>query len=147
MKRILFTCSFLMCMIAVSAQPGVKKFDPREFQANLEQFITTEAALTPQEAEAFFPVFRELQKKQRILFEEQQRMRHFRPATGDACRDAVLKSDENELRMKELQLQYHKRFFTILPPAKVFDVIKAEARFHRQAFRQMAGIRPPRRMK
>ena len=33
--------------------------------------------------------------------------------------------------------QYHSRFMTILPPNKVFSVIKAEERFHRQAFRRM----------
>lgn len=145
MKKIILVCTLLVCAISISAQPGHKKFDPREFQANLEQFITTEAALTPQEAQAFFPAFRELQKKQRVLFEEQRRLRHIKPATDEACRDAVMKIDENELKMKELQLQYHQRFFSILPPAKVFDVIKAEARFHRQAFRQMAGNRPARK--
>lgn len=142
MKKVILTFSFLACMLLVSAQPGNTKFDPKAFQARMEQFITTEAGLTPQEAEAFFPVFREMQKKQRVLFEQQQRQRHFKPVGDDACKEAILKSDENELQMKELQLQYHKRFFKILSPSKVFDVIKAEAKFHRQAFRTMAGSRP-----
>ena len=142
MKRVILTFSFLACMLFAYAQPDNRKFDPEAFQAHMEQFITTEAGLTPQEAEAFFPVFREMQKKQRVLFEEQQRQRHFKPVGDEACKNAILKSDENELQMKELQLQYHKRFFKILPASKVFDVIKAEGKFHRQAFRSMAGNRP-----
>ena len=31
-------------------------FDPKRFQAELEQFITTNACLTPREAAKFFPV-------------------------------------------------------------------------------------------
>ena len=146
MKRILLSFFFLAGIVATYAQPGNRGgFDPKAFQANMEQFITKEAALTPQEAEAFFPVFREMQKKQRVLFEEQRRLRLIKPVGDNACKDAVLKIDENELQMKELQQQYHKRFFKILPASKVFDVIKAEERFHRQAFRQFAVPRHPRR--
>ena len=47
-----------------------------------------------------------------------------------------LKHFEKQL-IKALQQEYHSRFMTILPPNKVFSVIKAEERFHRQAFRRM----------
>ena len=40
-------------------------------------------------------------------------------------------------QQKQLQQEYHSRFMTILPPNKVFSVIKAEERFHRQAYKRM----------
>jgi len=141
MKKFFVLYSFLLFLTAASAQSNHRRFNPSEFQAHLEQFIATEAGLSPQEAEVFFPIFREMQKKQRVLFEEQRRLRHIKPANEEACRDAVMKIDENELQMKELQQIYHKRFFAVLSASKVFDVLKAEARFHRKAFKQMAGNR------
>ena len=43
------------------------KFDPERFEASMEQFITTKAGLAPQEAERFFPVYRDMQTKMRAL--------------------------------------------------------------------------------
>ncbi|MFQ9809366.1 MAG: hypothetical protein ACLRYB_07070 [Segatella copri] len=50
---------------------------------------------------------------------------------------AIRRKDELDIQLKQLQQEYHSRFMTILPPNKVFSVIKAEERFHRQAFRRM----------
>ena len=55
MKRfviILFTA--LLCVTEMVAQKH-HHFNPAQFQAELEQFITSEAGLTPKEAAAFFP--------------------------------------------------------------------------------------------
>ena len=128
MKKVLLLFILLMSLTQASAQFGnMPKFDPQQFQANMEQFITTEAALSPKQAEAFFPVYREMQKKQRVLFDQQRRLRA-------GCRDAIQKSDDCELQLKEIQLQYHKKFMKILPASKVYDVLRAEEKFHRQIF-------------
>ena len=50
------------------------KFDPERFEASLEQFITTKAGLTPQEAGRFFPIYREMQSKIRMYFNEMKRL-------------------------------------------------------------------------
>lgn len=36
--------------------------------------------------------------------------------------------------MKELQQKYHRKFMKILSPSKVYMVIRAEEKFHRQLF-------------
>ena len=41
-----------------------KKFDPERYQRELEAFICREACLTKQEAQAFFPLYRQMQQKQ-----------------------------------------------------------------------------------
>ena len=51
------------------------KFDPERFEASMEQFITTKAGLTPQEAQRFFPIYREMQSKMRASFNEMRRLR------------------------------------------------------------------------
>lgn len=113
------------------------KFDPTKFKAELEQFITTEAGLTPAEASKFFPLFEEMFNKQHKMFKEMRLLRKYKPTNDAACRDAIAKIDSLEIEMKKLNQAYHKRFFKILPASKVFDIIKAEAKFHRNAFKRM----------
>lgn len=112
-------------------------FDPARFEADLEQFITTHACLTPREAAKFFPVYRQMMKKQRMLFDEMRRFRHVNPKDNDACAEAVRRQDELDIQIKQLQQEYHGRFMMILPANKVLNVIKAEEKFHRQMFKKM----------
>ena len=47
--------------------------------------------------------------------------------------------------LKELQKKYHEKFMQILPPKKVYDILKAEDRFHRQMFKRAADRRRKKR--
>ena len=131
----------MISLVSLASQPQGRKhhngFDPKRFQAELEQFITTNACLTPREAAKFFPVYRQMGKKMRMIFDEMRRFRHVNPNDNEACAEAIRRQDELDIQLKQLQQEYHSRFMTILPPNKVFSVIKAEERFHRQAFRRM----------
>ena len=124
----LFTFSQLM------AQEN-RKFSPEKFQAEMEQFITKEANLTPEEAAKFFPLFREMQQKQRAIFAKVRKEGFVKPVDDASCRKLVERRDANELEQKKIQQLYHQKFFTVISPSKVFDVLIAEERFHRRAFR------------
>ncbi len=136
----------LIClsMTDVSAQKKHKAppFDPARFQKELEQFITTNAALTPTEAAKFFPLYREMQNKQRALFEQMRRYRFADTKNNKASAEAIKKQDELDIEMKFLQRDYHEKFMRVIPAGKVFQVIKAEDKFHRRAFKRMAGKGP-----
>lgn len=126
--------------MANAQQPQRNRFfDPARFRADMEQFITKEACLTPKEASEFFPVFDEMLRKERALFDQMAAISRVKPATEKGCIDAVKKSDELDIQIKELQQQYHNRFLKILPASKVFDVIKAQNRYHRQMFKNRMG--------
>lgn len=131
----------MISLVSLASQPQGRKhhggFDPKRFQAELEQFITTNACLTPREAAKFFPVYRQMGKKMRMIFDEMRRTRHADPNDNEACAESIRRQDELDIQLKQLQQEYHSRFMTILSPKKVFSVIKAEERFHRQAFKRM----------
>ena len=58
--------AFIATAITSTAQEnGAKRrhFSPEEFQAKQQEYITNKAGLTQAEADAFFPLFFELQKK------------------------------------------------------------------------------------
>ena len=112
-----------------------QQFSPEQFEKELQQFITKEAGLTPQEAAKFFPVYHEMQKKQRALFGRQQQLGRQKPSDEKGCEKAIRQRDEIELELKRIQQTYHNRLLSIVPASKLYDAIKAEDRFHRQKLR------------
>lgn len=113
-----------------------QKFSPEKFDAELQECITRDAKLTPQEAAKFFPLHKEMQVKQRALFERQ---RNVAPPQDEAsCLKAIRERDAIDLEMKRIQQTYHERFLEILPASKVLEIIKAEDRFHRHALKRFS---------
>ena len=121
-------------------QQQQQRFSPEKYQADLEQYITKEACLTPQEAAAFFPMFREMQKKQRALYNKMREDVRIKPTDEAACKKMIQKRDQVELELKSIQQTYHNKFFSVMPASKVFDVIKAEDQYHRGLLRNMGGM-------
>ena len=142
-KIIMLLVALMMSVQVWSDNPErVKaKFDPKRFEAEMEQFITSQAALSPSEAASFFPVYREMQKKARVLFEEMRRCHMTDLSNQRACKQAIIKMDELDLELKEVQRTYHLKFMKVLSPAKVLKIIKAEEKFHRTAFKRMVQRR------
>ena len=129
----------MLCTFGVANGQHRKRppFNPAKFEADLEQFITVNACLSPSQAASFFPVFRQMMKKQRALFDEMRRLRMINPKDNEACEEAIRKQDELDIQIKQLQQEYHGRFLMILPANKVLSIIKAEEKFHRQIFKKM----------
>lgn len=129
MKRCTVILFSLLMTLIVSAQDH-KKFSPKKFQADLEDFITREAHFDQQEAAKFFPLLRELQAKQRAIY---GRMRQT-PKPGDdaKCAEAIGEWDKANIELKQLAQQYHKKMMQVVPASKLFDAIMAESRFHRK---------------
>lgn len=123
-----------MCLMHASAQPP--QFNPQQFEADLEQFITVNAGLSPQEAARFFPLFREMQDKQRALFGKMRAYRHIDTNDNRASLKAIQECDKIDLEIKKIQQSYHAKFCKILPAGKVLQIIHADERFHRQEFKK-----------
>lgn len=137
--RIIVLMILMLCTFGVANGQHRKRppFNPAKFEADLEQFITVNACLSPSQAASFFPVYRQMMKKQRALFDEMRRLRMINPKDNEACEEAIRKQDELDIQIKQLQQEYHGRFLMMLPANKVLSIIKAEEKFHRQIFRKM----------
>ena len=129
----------MLCTFGVANGQHRKRppFNPAKFEADLEQFITVNACLSPSQAASFFPVYRQMMKKQRVLFDEMRRLRMINPKDNEACEVAIRKQDELDIQIKQLQQEYHGRFLMMPPANKVLSIIKAEEKFHRQIFKKM----------
>lgn len=135
MKKVLICMMFLLTGGLVCEADEPQKFSPEKFQAEMEQFIAKEAGLTTDESAKFFPLYREMQQKQRAVFGKMRQEGRVKPTDDASCKRLVQKRDEVELELKKIQQTYHNKFFSVLSPSKVFDVLRAEERFHRHAFR------------
>ena len=139
MKRLTSIILLMIFALAIVAQdqrqPPQQKFSPERFQAELEQFIAKEACLTAQEKAAFFPIYKEMQAKQRAVFGRQRQLGKVKPADEKGCEQAIRKHDEYDLELKRIQQTYHNKFLGVLSASKLYDVLKAEDRFHRQMLR------------
>lgn len=130
-----------MAVMPATAQDQNRRFDPAKFKAELEKFITVEACLTPREAAAFFPLYDEMNNKQRVLFDKIRELKRMKPFDDERCKKVIAEIDQLEIEIKQVQANYHTRFLSIMSPSKLFDVLSAESKFHRQAMRNAA--RPP----
>lgn len=137
-RGFLIALLFVFGLSAANAQHKRRPhFDPKRFEAELEQFITINACLTPRDAAKFFPVYRQMMKRQRMIFDEMRRLHHIDTRNNATCANAIRRQDELDVEIKLLQQDYHSRFMLILPAGKVMSIIKAEEKFHRQMFKRM----------
>lgn len=142
-KFVSILCLFFFSMtfsLTISGQRP-RKFDPQQFEKQLHQYIATEAGLTPGEAAAFFPLFDEMQRKQRLLFDKMRVYMHTNTDDNRASLKAIQAMDNNDLEIKKLQKEYHQKFCKVLPAGKVLQILKADDKFHRKAFKRMVRER------
>ena len=134
MKKLVVSAVLMfMFVLGVNAEEQ-QKFSPEKFQADLENFITNEAGLTAEEASKFFPLYREMQQKQRVAY---NKMRELFKAPSDeaSSKRAIQRRDELEMELKSIQQTYHNKFLKVVSASKVYKTIIAEDKFHRRAFR------------
>lgn len=144
MKRLIVCIFTVLCILqSVNSQENKQKFSPAKFQAELEAFITKEACLTTNEANAFFPLFREMGKKQRGVYQKMRKLGFEKPKTEEECKNVIIQRDRMDMELKKIQQTYHNKFLEILPACKVFDVIKAEDRFHRRVLKKWSHNNNP----
>lgn len=133
--RLLLLVCFL-ASIGMMAQPPRRKFNPHEFKAKLEAFITSEAGFTPAEAQAFYPIFHEMKAKQRQLQHEIGKLKHtVPPAQGDSDESyaATIQSiTALNAETAKTEAAYYKKMCKAVSARKVFLAMTAEDRFHRQ---------------
>jgi len=148
MKKLLLSFSFLLLGIALMAQPQQRgKFNPQEFKAKLEAYVTAEAGFNSSEAQAFYPIYFEMKGKQRGLQRQIFQLKKNAPQAG-ADKDYSLiiqKIKDLGVEMAQLEVTYYKKLCQVVPPQKVYKAMCAEDQFHRKMLEDMGGQQRPNR--
>ncbi len=146
MKKAILSLAIMLCSIAgmtaqEKQQQGKKRhFSHEEFQAKQKEYITRKAQLTPEEAEAFFPLFFELQKKKFTL--ERDARRSIKKKRGEKmneeqCREFVNKMSDVKIEVAKLEKEYSAKYLNVIPACKLLGVQHAEISFQRDLMKKM----------
>lgn len=143
MKKTLSIIAFslLLNVLFLNAQSSDKSLmNLQEFEKNKQEFIIKEAGLTTQEAEMFFPLNNELQKKKMELHQKHQEdMRHTKESKDISDAEYKQLIEENiNLKMKEAELdkEYSEKFNKLMSPQKLFKAQQAERTFLQEELRK-----------
>ena len=136
-------CSF--CLTSVLAQDYDNSGKKKDLiNAQKIAFITKNLELTPEEAQAFWPVFNEFQKKaEELLSEKRTYMKKVKldseglsEKESEELSDKIIEIDLSEAKLRK---DYHVKFKKVLPKVKVLKLYKTEHLFKRQLLHDIRG--------
>ena len=115
------------------------KFNPEEFRAKLEEFITKKAEFTSAEAQTFFPIFHQMKEEQRTLQKEIFSLKRIPKDATPSEKEYTNKIQricELNIKIAQIQENYYKKLYKVVPAQKVYKAMIAEDIYHRMMLRQ-----------
>jgi len=145
MKTIFTSIIVMLSVIVVSAQPHGKQHGMqtrKDIQAAKIAFFTNALDLSVEEAQVFWPVYNELDKKQNENFEKQKNLYQDYNQNAEKYNDKQLEAIGDQLILllserEKLMIEYHSKFKKVLPPAKVIALYRAEIQFKNKLLNQI----------
>ena len=148
MKKITILFAIILCTITgtyaqhkqMEQKSRRRHFSPEEFQARQREYITDKAELTAEEAEAFFPIFFELQKKKFSLEREARKginMKRGEKMSEEQCRQFVDRMGDVKIEVAKLEKEYCTKYLKVLPACKLMRIQHAEISFQRDLMKRM----------
>ena len=142
-SRVLIMLAFIATTVTSTAQENETRrrhFSPEEFQAKQIEYITSKAELTQAEADAFFPLFFELQKR---TFELERNVRKEVSSIGahemneEQCNKFVNSMADVKIEIAKLEKEYTAKYLNVLTACKLMRVQFAETSFQRDLMKNM----------
>lgn len=143
MKRLIvlliMACSIVPVLVASDGMHQ-QRLSEQEFRAKQQAYITEKAGLTKDEAERFFPVYFELQDKKKKLNDEAWgwlRKGKQEGVTEEQYSEILEEVYDARIAAERLEKTFFEKFRKILSSEKIYKVMRAEMRFHRDLLKEM----------
>jgi len=142
-SKSLFVVSVILFSYSISI--GQDMADRKEkIEAQKITYITDQLQLTPQEAQQFWPLYNEFQvKKEEFKEAKRLNMREYHQQSmnlsDERIEEIVDGYIEIELKLAELQKEYHIKYKSVLPVEKVIKLYQAENQFKQFLLKQIKG--------
>ena len=143
MKRIYVIAFILISVLCLKAQSGKGKEMHRQIEAHKVSFITQKLDLTPEEAQLFWPLYNEMQKKKHELNVKMNSIHGCcKSKNKDICSDKEIlaKCDsilDCEKAFVDLKIEYFNKYKKILSAQKVHKLLNIEKDFNRRLLRRL----------
>jgi Spy/CpxP family protein refolding chaperone len=152
MKKFILILSAAVCMRGVAQQVPLQSSEPpvppeppkkEKVEAMRIAFITQKLDLTSEEAQKFWPVYNEFQKKRVALHKKRREEIKNIKENLDSLSDKQIEAfvdGEMAFKQKNLDLEkeYHAKFKSILPIKKVAKLYRAEEQFTRHLLERLS---------
>ena len=136
MKRLIALSGIMLfAMGSLTAQingPGFEKYMER-FKSERVAFLSDKLDFTVEEAQTFWPLYNQYQNKRGELLKskqmENQGRRNWKDIDNEELEAMVDARVEQELKLAELKLKFHKEIKKVIPIQKVVRLYRAEHEF------------------
>lgn len=124
-------------LIADAQRKGMKGKSNDEIKAQKVAFITSQLSLTPEEAQAFWPVYNEYSEKREAIHKEmfgseepkgKPKPEEMSEKEAEQFLDEMIK---NQQKMADLEKEYLIKFKKVLPAKKIVELHRVENDFRR----------------
>lgn len=134
MKLKLLTFSLLVFMVYPVFANRFDRADFEKFKAKKVAFITEAINLTPAEAEKFWPVYNEFEKKKFSIMQERRDLENgLKEKIEDLSDEKYIELSKKMVSFQksegDLIIEYNDKFLKILSPKKVVQLYVAEMEF------------------
>lgn len=136
LAKIFFLSLISFCAFAQDDDPEVVQRDPKaeqKIKAAHAAYITERLGLTPEEAEKFWPVYREYSQKRQEIRQQMKTARE-KGTPEKELLDLDLKIKQQQL---DLEKDYSGRLQKVITPQKMMNLRQAEGDFKRLILRQV----------
>lgn len=143
MKKLTTLIATLMLLMlpALAQEQKHPRFNPEEFKARMEAYISQKACLSQAESEKVFPIFHEMKQKQRELMKKEQKLKqsNFDSDTADKkYQEVLMKVAELHKQAANVEEDYYKKMCKAISPKKVYAIIQADDAFHRDMLQRFS---------
>ena len=141
MKKILILLPVFFIFLSINAQKA-KEFDIEKIKSQKVAFLTEKMDLTVKEAQVFWPVYNECQKKLDVLFSEEYKI--FKSLKTEDLKEKEITSLTDRLydiRAEKMQInrEYYEKYKSILSAKKLSALIIAEKGFKKHLIQKTKG--------
>ncbi|MGF7141482.1 hypothetical protein [Roseimarinus sediminis] len=131
--KAIFTIILLVTWVTLSAQSGYQNVVEKRIE-----FLSSKLTLTPNEAQQFWPVFREFHKEREQATNKRKNIDvSTQGLSQDECRSIVDDYIDAKVQQTALLEKYHKKYLAILPPQKVLELYKFDEEFNKDLLKQI----------
>lgn len=149
MKNIIVVVLLVLMGGGAFAQGKLTDEKRKEFDAQKVAFFTQELDLSPVEAESFWPLYNEMQKKSReiegSMRQEFRNMKEAKMVKESEYKAAIQKMLDSESKMQAVKKDYYQKMLVVLPASKIWKLGDAERKFHRQLFDKLRRESAPKK--
>lgn len=139
MKNCILICLMLPAALLAQEEPAKDVKSRQRIEAARIAFITERLGLTPEEAEKFWPVYREFnQKRMELRLQLEQARKNQGNNTTEEQQRRLLEM-ELQVKQRELDLEkeYSGRLLQTIPTQKLLALRQAETEFREMVLRQI----------